>query len=353
MGGLTLKRSFSPIPTLWALFVFLAGMFRSRAALQIEIVALRHQLNVLQRSVKRPRLKATDRWLWAWLSRSWPEWRRALVIVKADTVIGWQRKGFRLFWTWKSRHGQRGRPAVAKDIRLLIRRMSRDNPLWGAPKIHGELLKLGIDISESTVSKYLVRHRGSPSQSWRTFLQNHVKDLVSVDFFTVPTIRFQILYVFLVLAHERRRILHFAITAHPTAEWTAHQLREAFPWDTAPRFLLRDRDRIFGQEFAKQLQAMGIEQVLSTPRSPWQRAYVERLIGTIRRECLDHLIVFNETSLRRHLQGFTDYYHRTRTHLSLKKDAPEPRPVQPPGAGQIIAIPEVGGLHHRYERHAA
>ena len=231
--------------------------------------------------------------------------------------------------------------------------MSRDNPLWGAPKIHGELLKLGIDITESTVSKYLVRHRGSPSQSWRTFLQNHVKDLVSVDFFTVPTIRFQILYVFLVLTHERRRILHFAVTAHPTAEWTAHQLREAFPWDTAPRFLLRDRDRIFGQEFAEQLQAMGIEQVLSTPRSPWQRAYVERLIGTIRRECLDHLIVFNETSLRRHLQGFTDYYHRTRTHLSLKKDAPEPRPIQPRNAGQIIAVPEVGGLHHRYERHAA
>ena len=206
---------------------------------------------------------------------------------------------------------------MAKDIRQLIRRMSRDNPLWGAPKIHGELLKLGIDITESTVSKYLVRHRGSPSQSWRTFLQNHVKDLVSVDFFTVPTIRFQILYVFLVLTHERRRILHFAVTAHPTAEWTAHQIREAFPWDTTPRFLLRDRDRIFGQEFAKQLRAMGIEQVLSTPRSPWQRAYVERLIGTIRRECLDHLIVFNETSLRRHLQRFTDDYHRTRTHLSL------------------------------------
>jgi putative transposase len=187
----------------------------------------------------------------------------------------------------------------------------------------------------------------------KTFLESHVKGIVSAGFFTVPTIRFQILYVFVVLAHERRRILHFAVTQHPTAEWTAHQLREAYPWDTAPRFLLRDRDRIFGEQFVGQAQAMGIEEVLSTPRSPWQRAYVERLIGTIRRECLDHVIVFNETSLRRHLQGFCDYYHRSRTHMSLQKDAPEPRPVQPPSAGPIIAIPEVGGLHHRYQRHAA
>lgn len=299
------------------------------------------------------RLNAADRWVWAWLSRNSPGWRRVLVIVKADTVIAWQREGFRLFWTWKSRHGQPGRPALAKDIRQLIRRMSRENPLWGAPKIHGELLKLGIGISESTVSKYLIRHRGSPSQSWRTFLTNHVKDIVSVDFFTVPTVRFQILYVFLVLAHERRRILHFAVTRHPTAEWTAHQLREAFPWDTTPRFLLRDRDHIFGKEFVQQVQAMGIEEVLSAPRSPWQRAYVERLIGTLRRECLDHVIVLNEGGLRRHLKAFTDYYHRTRTHLGLEKDTPEPRPIQSPSAGQIIAIPEVGGLHHRYERRAA
>jgi putative transposase len=346
-------RSSSPMAIVAALFALLVGSFRSRTALQIEILALRHQLTVLQRSVKRPRLNGPDRWFWAWLSRCWPDWRRVLVIVKADTVIGWQHNGFRLFWRWKSRHGQPGRPALAKDIRQLIRRMSRENPLWGAPKIHGELLKLGIDVSESTVGKYLVRRRGAPSQSWRTFLENHVKDIVSVDFFTVPTIRFQVLYVFLVLAHERRRILHFAVTPHPTAEWTAQQLREAFPWDTAPRYLLRDRDRIFGQEFVGQVEAMEIEEVLSTPRSPWQRAYVERLIGTIRRECLDHVIVFNESSLRRHLRGFTNYYHRTRTHLALRKDAPEPRPIQLPSAGQIFAIPEVGGLHHRYERRAA
>jgi putative transposase len=231
--------------------------------------------------------------------------------------------------------------------------MSRENPLWGAPRIHGELLKLGIDIGETSVSKYMIRRRKPPSQTWRTFLENHVQSMVSVDFFTVPTIRFQILYVFLVLAHDRRRILHFAVTAHPTAEWTAHQLREAFPWDTAPRYLLRDRDRIFGQAFVEQVKAMGIKQVLSAPRSPWQRAYVERVIGTIRRECLDHVIVFNQASLSRHLQSFLDYYHHSRCHLALDKDAPEPRPVHPPARGQIVSIPQVGGLHHRYERRAA
>jgi len=231
--------------------------------------------------------------------------------------------------------------------------MSRDNSLWGAPRIHGELLKLGIDIGETSVSKYMVRRRRPPSQTWRTFLENHMKSMVSIDFFTVPTIRFQILYVFLVLAHERRRILHFAVTAHPTAEWAVQQLREAFPWETAPRYLLRDRDRIFGNDFVDQVKAMGIQQVLSAPRSPWQRAYIERVIGTIRRECLDHVIVFNEQSLRRHLRGFMDYYHRSRTHLGLQKDTPEARSIQPAEAGRIMAIPEVGGLHHRYERRAA
>jgi transposase InsO family protein len=268
-------------------------------------------------------------------------------------VIGWHYKGFRLFWTWKIRRGKPGRRTIPKEIRELIRTISRENPIWGAPKIHGELLKLGIDIGETSVSKYMVRRRRPPSQTWKTFLDTHVTRIVSVDFFTVPTIRFQVLYVFLVLAHERRRIVHFGVTAHPTAEWTAQQLREAFPWETAPRYLLRDRDRIFGQQFVDQVKAMGIKQVLSAPRSPWQRASVERLIGTIRRECLDHMIVFSERCLYRHLQSFTEYYHRSRTHLSLAKDSPEPRPIQAPEAGRIIAIPQVGGLHHRYERRAA
>jgi putative transposase len=328
-------------------------LLKSRAALQLENVALRHQITVLQRSVKRPRLNACDRHVWIWLSRIWSDWRSCLIIVKPETVIGWHRNAFRRFRTWKIRRGKRGRPAVSRDTRDLIRRMSRENPGWGAPRIHGELMKLGIDIGETSVSKYLVRTRKPPSQTWRTFLENHIQTLISVDFFTVPTIHFQILYVFLVLAHERRRIVHFAVTAHPTAEWTAHQLREAFPWDTAPQYMLRERDRIFGHDFAEQVKAMRIKEVLSTPRSPWQRAYVERVIGTIRRECLDHVIVFNERSLHQHLQAFTNYYSRSRTHLGLRKDTPDPRPVQSSEAGPVISIPEVGGLHHRYERRAA
>jgi transposase InsO family protein len=276
-----------------------------------------------------------------------------MIIVKPETVIGWHRKGFRLFWRWKSRHGRSGRPSITVETRELIRKMSRDNPLWGAPRIHGELLKLGIDIGETSVSKYMARDRKPPLQTWRTFLENHCKTMVSVDFFTVPTIRFQVLYVFLVLAHDRRRILHFAVTAHPTAEWTAQQLREAFPWDSAPRFLLRDRDRIFGADFTRQVKDFSIQEVLGAPRAPRQRAYIERVIGTIRRECLDHMMVFNEASLRRQLKLFLEYYHVWRTHLSLEKDTPESRPVQLPEAGRVVAVPQVSGLHHRYERRAA
>jgi putative transposase len=242
---------------------------------------------------------------------------------------------------------------VPEEVRKLIRRLSRENPLWGAPRIHGELLKLGMDVGETSVGKYMVRHRRPPSQTWRTFLKNHMKSTVSIDFFTVPTLRFEILYVFLVLAHDRRRILHFGVTAHPTAEWTAQQLREAFPWDSAPKYLLRDRDRIFGAEFTKQVEDLGIQEILSAPRSPWQRAYIERVIGSIRRECLDHVIVYNEASLYRQMKSFVEYYHETRTHLSLQKDPPMSRSVQPPGSGRVIALPQVGGLHHRYERRAA
>jgi putative transposase len=332
----------------------LASVLKSRTALQLENLALRHQIGVLQRSAKkRLSLNNSDRLLWIGLSRVWVDWRSALVIVKPETVIAWHRKAFRLFWSWKVRRGKLGRPAVGPEIRALIRRMSNENPGWGAPRIHGELLKLGIDIGETSVSKYLVRRRKPPSQTWRTFLQNHLQSVVSIDFFTVPTSRFQVLYVFLVLAHERRRIVHFAVTAHPTAEWTAHQLREAFPWEAAPRYLLRDRDRIFGHEFVNQVRAMGMQQVLSAPRSPWQRAYIERLIGSIRRECLDHFIVFNERTLKHPLSAYADYYHTTRTHLALEKDCPEPRPVQAVELGPIVSIAEVGGLHHRYERRVA
>src|SRR5579864_5963276 len=217
----------------------------------------------------------------------------------------------------------------------------------------GELLKLGIDIAKSSASKYMVRCRKPPSQTWGTFLENHAQQLVSIDFFTVPTIRFQVLYVFLVLAHDRRRILHFNVTAHPTAAWTGQQLREPFPFAQLPRYLLRDRDAIFGDAFRRQVRDMGIQEVLGTPRSPWQRAYVERVIGSIRRECLDHVLVFHEASLRRILRSYLDYYHRSRTHLSLGKDSPEPRSILPEHMGRVVALPQVGGLHHRYERRAA
>jgi len=283
-----------------------SAAFKSRATLQLENLALRHQLGVLRRSVKRPKLTSADRLLWAWLCEAWNDWRSALVIVKPETVIAWHRKGFGLFWTWKVRHGQPGRPAVPKDVRELIRRMSRENPLWGAPRIHGELLKLGIDVGETSVGKYLVRGRRPPSQTWRTFLENHVKTLVSIDFFTVPTIRFQILYVFLVLAHDRRRILHFGVTAHPTAEWTAQQLRDAFPWDAAPRYLLRVAIGSSARNSKKQVKDMDIQEV-------------ERLIGTLRRECLDHMIVFNEAPMYRHVKLFMAYYHESRVHLSLAR----------------------------------
>src|SRR5262249_49198027 len=242
---------------LMTLSSILSGL-RGQAALQAENIALRHQLTVLQRTErpKRLALKAVDRCLWVWLSLLWSAWRSALLMVKPETVIHWHRQGFRWYWTWKVRHGKAGRPQVPKEIRDLIRTMSRDNPIWGAPRIHSELMKLGIDISEASIAKYMARSPKPPSQTWRTFLNNHVSQLASVDFFTVHTVWFQILFVFMVLTHDRRRVVHFNVTAHPTAEWTAQQMLDAFPFDTAPRYLLRDRDRIYGEEFRKQVAVM-------------------------------------------------------------------------------------------------
>ncbi len=231
--------------------------------------------------------------------------------------------------------------------------MARANPLWGAPRIHGELQKLGLEISQATVSKDLVRRRTPPSQTWRTFLDNHIRSLVSVDFFTVPTVLFKVLFVFVVLAHDRRRVVHVNVTDTPTAEWSAQQLVEAFPWDTAPRSLLRDRDAVYGAVFSSRVQALGIREVKTAPRSPWQNPYVERLIGTLSRECLDHMVVPSATHLRRLLRDYLSYYHSARTHLSLDKDAPEPRAVERLDQGRIVETPLVGGLHHRYSRRAA
>jgi transposase InsO family protein len=289
--------------------------------------------------------------LWVWLSKRWNEWRAAVVIVRPETVLAWHRRGFRLFWTWKSRR-RLGRPTIPSDVRLLIRRMAEANSLWGAPRIHGELLKLGIDVSQATVARYMARRRRPPSQTWRTFLANHVDQMVAADFFVVPTVAYRLLFVLVILAHQRRRIVHLAVTAHPTALWTAQQLREAFPEDAAPRYIIHDRDHAF-VALASTASGMGIQELRTAPRSPWQNGYAERVIGSIRRECLDHVIVVNETGLSRVLSRYLAYYHQSRTHLSLAKDTPQPRPVAPPTLGQVVAIPQVGGLHHRYDRRAA
>jgi putative transposase len=325
---------------------------RSHTDLALENLALRQQLALLRHHSKRPRFGRLDRAFWVWLSKRWAGWREALHVVRPETVIRWHRQGFRAFWTWKSRRGRTGRPSVGSEVAELVRTMALANPLWGAPRIHGELLKLGFEVSQRTVARLMPRRPKSPSQTWRTFLQNHVLDLVSVDFFVVPTATFRMLYVFVVLQHHRRKVVHFNVTDSPTAAWTAQQIVEAFPDDSAPRYLLRDRDRIYGDEFRRRVQGIGIAEVLAAPRSPWQNPFVERVIGTIRRELLDYVIVVNEDHLRRCPRRYVRYYNSSRTHLALDKDAPEPRDVEPPDHGRIIALPLVGGLHHRYVRRA-
>jgi putative transposase len=327
--------------------------FRSRLAMQMELIALRHQVAVYQQSISRPKLQPADRLLWVWLSRLWPGWQQALEFVQPRTVLAWQKKRFRDYWHRLSQSGKPGRPTTSKEVRELIRDMWRSNPTWGSPRIVGELGKLGITVAKSTVERYRPRVRKPPSPTWKAFLTNHVKDLVSCDFFTMPTATFKVLFVFIILAHDRRRIVHFNITEHPTAQWTAQQVVEAFPWDTAPCYLLRDRDSIFSADFQERVGHMGIEEVKIAPRSPWQSPYVERLIGSIRRECLNDVIVLHERHLRRVLESYIDYYHTWRTHQSLKMDAPEPRVSQPQAVGPVRKVPEVGGLHHHYERVAA
>ena len=334
-------------------FLFLRALLVPKVHLAYENLALRQQLAVLNQASKRPKLRPRDRVFWAWLSRLWTDWRSALVIVKPDTVVRWHRQGFRLYWRWKSRARKPGRPRVEQEIRDLIRRMSRENPTWGAPRIESELRLLGHDVAEKTVAKYMVRASKPPSQTWRTFLDNHVSDLAAIDFFTVPTVTFRVLYCFVVLRHERRKVVHFNVTTNPSAQWTAQQIIEAFPFDEAPRYMIRDRDGIYGDDFQTRVERMGIEEVVTAARSPWQNPYCERLIGSVRRECLNHLIVMSEVHLKRILHSYFDYYHNSRTHLSLDRNSPAPREVEPPERGRVLSVPQVGGLHHRYTRVAA
>src|SRR5262244_2588734 len=334
-----------------AFFLFFRSLFYSRLSLATEILVLRQQLLVLNRTVKRPKLRRRDRLFLVFLSRLWKDWRDVLIIVKPDTVIKWHREGFRLYWRWKSKTPI-GRPPIDKEIRELIRRISRENLLWGVPRIQSELRLLGFNVMEKTVAKYRVKRAKPPSQTWKTFLANHVNQIAAIDFFTIPTINFRVLYCFIVLLHGRRKIVHFNVTANPTAHWAAQQIIEAFPEETAPRFLLRDRDSIYGAEFQSRVKGMRIDEVVTAPHSPFQNPYAERVIGSIRRECLDHLIVLNEDHLRRILRSYFNYYHDSRPHQSLERNSPIPREIEPPSQGKINAIPQVGGLHHRYRRAA-
>ncbi len=332
LAGLIQRKSGSIVTLLLRLLRLLPLLCGAHRHVALENLALRHQLAVYKRTVTRPKVRRSDRLFWVALSRVWVGWRQALVIVSPNTVLRWQRRRFREYWA---------------------RLSAAANPLWGAPRIHGELLRLGFDVSERTVSRLIPKRRPLPSQTWRTFLANHVGDLVSLDFFTVPTARLRVLFVLVVLAHHRRRVVHFNVTEHPTAHWTAQQIVDAFPDDSAPSYLLRDRDQVYGEQFRHRVKGMRIQEVLTAPHSPWQNPFAERLIGSIRRECLNHVLVLGESHLRRILARYFSYYHRARTHLALDKDAPDVRSVELPEAGRIVEIPEVGGLHHRYVRQAA
>jgi putative transposase len=326
------------------------ALFRDRSRLALANLALRQQLAILRYKAPRPRLRHAERAFWGTLARVWDQWRSALIVVRPETVLRWHRQGFRYFWRWKSS----GRPCVSPEMIRLIRRMSRENPLWGAPRIRSELLLLGYDLAEATVAKYMTRRgRRPPSQTWRTFLRNHLRTTAACDFFVVPTATFRLLFCFVILSHARRRILHFNVTAHPTAAWAAQQIREAFPGDgTEPRYLLRDRDGAYGDAFRRVVRSIGIREILTAPQSPWQNPYAERVIGSIRRECLDHSIVLSESHLRRILREYVRYYNQSRPHLSLQRNAPIPRSVEPSALGAVVAVPQVGGLHHRYTRAA-
>ncbi len=329
-------------------WIWFCNLFKSEQRLKAENIALRHQLNVaIRRMPRRPYLTGADRAFLVWLYRRRPEVLSAITIVRPETVVRWHRTGFRAFWRWKSRN-LGGRPKIDDEIRDLVRRMCKENPLWGAPRIHGELLKLGFNLAQSTVSKYMIRRRGPPSQGWKTFLRNHADGIAAVDFLVVLTITFERLFAFVIVSLERQRIIWIGITTNPTAEWLANQITQAFPWDTAPTYLIRDNDGAYGLVFTRRLLAMGIRDRPVTPKSPWQNGYVERVIGSIRRECLDHVVVFSAAHLRHVLTAYADYYNSVRTHLGIAKDAPFHRPIE--ASGGIISRSFLGGLHHQYAR---
>jgi len=323
-------------------------LFQPRAVVEAEILVLRQQIIVLRRGRPgRVPLLAVDRMVLGWVYQLFPKTREALAIVRPGTVVRWHRAGFRRYWRWKSRP-RWGRPGVPAAIRQLIREMSVANPLWGAPRIHGELLKLGIDIGQTSVAKYMARGRTPPSQGWKTFLRNHADGIAAMDLFVVPTLSFRLLDGLLIMGHGRRQILWLGVTAQPTAEWIANQLTAACGWEQVPRYLIRDRDACYGSIFVRRVRSLGIRDHPTPACSPWQNGYAERLIGSIRRECLDHIVVTGEQHLRHILQCYMEYYNAVRTHLSLRKDAPNGRTIQ--RHGRIEGRPMLGGLHRQYVR---
>jgi len=325
-----------------------ASLFKPKSWLEAENAALRQQLVVLQRQVRgRVQFTNSDRLFFIQLYRWFPSVLKAMTIMRPETVMRWHRAGFRRYWRWKSRN-LGGRPKIAADLRALIRRISVENRLWGAPRIHGELLKLGFAVAQSTVAKYMASNGGPSGQSWGTFLRNHMPHIAAMDLFVVPTISFNLLYVLVIVRLARRELVWINVTAHPTAEWIAQQITEAFPWHESPRYLIRDRDKIYGVAVTRRLRAMGIRDKPIAPGSPWQNGFAERLIGTIRRECVDHIVALGEQHLRRFLKSYAKYYNTARTHRSLAKDTPVPRPVQ--RIGRIVSDALVSGLHHQYVR---
>ena len=328
------------------LLTMFISLFKSKSRLEAENAALRHQLIVLQRKLRgRPQLTNGDRWFFIQLYRWFPSILNTITIIQPKTLVRWHRAGFRRYWRWKSR-AVGGRPQIDADLRALIRRMSIENRLWGAPHIHGELLKLGFELAQSSVAKYMVKR--PPSQGWRTFLRNHAPDIAAMDLFVVPTIGFNLLYAFVIVRLDRRDIVWINVTANPTAEWIARQITEAFPWAEAPGYLIRDRDCVYGPIVRRRLRAMGIRDKPIALGSPWQNGFAERLIGSIRRECVDHMIVLGEAHLRRVLTKYAAYYNELGTHWSLNKDAPIHRPIVRHGG--IRSHPVLGGLHHQYIR---
>lgn len=336
---------------LLTVLVALRVFFRTRTDTALEILALRQQVTVLKRKRPRPPLNAGDRLFWTTLRRFWSRWSDALVIVKPETVIGWHRAGFRLYWRWRSR-SRGGRPRITPELRDLIARLAKENPDWGAPKIHAELQRLGFTVTERTVARYLRRivRCGDPNQKWLAFLQNHREVIAAMDFFTVPTVTFRVLYCFFVIEHGRRKVLHCNVTPHPTAEWIVQQLREAFAEPCRYRYVILDRDRKFDAEVLRFLRAAGLEAKRTSVRAPWQNGLAERWIGSCRREILDHVIALNEEHLRRILREYVNYHHEDRLHDALEKDAPNRRAIEhrPETRAIVTSMPRLGGLHHRY-----